>query len=130
VVTVTDPWEFTDHDGSNVFVAQMRTPVRASRGVGVSIVLDLGVAIRALASDESRYFVVELDSAAYASLMNGHQVACNLTGVSADKAAADTAPDATDWRGRFPAARAQIKRSWRGPRDGPTIRHRLWLDRC
>ena len=113
-VVVSDPWEFVDAQGSNVLIAHVRSESSANDQPGFPLLLEFPDPIKASAAEEARFFVAETHgdgSTNYARLTNGESVPCRLTGVPDMQAAGEHPFDVSAWRGRFPAALAQLKRA-------------------
>ena len=114
-VVVSDPWEFVDAEGSNVLIAYVRrAATSASHQTGFPLLLEFRDPIKASAAEGARFFVAESHGGGwteYARLTNGESVPCRLTGVPAMQALGEHPLDVSEWRGRLPAARAELKRA-------------------
>jgi hypothetical protein len=110
-VTVSDPWDFTSDDGSNVFRgATGKALTTNDNGDDFPAFLDLGTTV--LTSQGSARFFVATPTAkgagAAAALLQGEPIDCALVGITDDAAAADPVAAALAWRGGSPAARATL----------------------
>jgi hypothetical protein len=110
-VTVSDPWEFVDSSGVNVFDASVQRTASESRQPRFPLLLELSHPVKSTAAEATRLFVAETHEPSddYARLVAGHSVECRLTGVPEEQATSTEPLDVTGWRGRFPAARAQMQ---------------------
>jgi len=115
-VVVDDPWDFTDAQGSNVLNAQVRrTATSANHEPRFPLLIEFSDPITASAAEGTRFFVADTPASGrmdYARLTAGQVVMCQLTGLSDTQASGELSLDVSDWRGRFPAAGAQLKRAW------------------
>jgi hypothetical protein len=112
VVVVSDPWEFVDSEGSNVLPGDVKRAARApDHRAGFPLVLELREPIGTRAAEETCFFVAVSDGgeADYTRLMSGDEVECRLIGISESQAVGELPFDVSTWRGRFPAARAQVR---------------------
>ena len=110
-VTTSDPWEFVDATGGNVIDASvLRTSSDAGRAC-FPLLLELTHPVKSTAVEATRFFVAESHEPfeGYARLVAREAVECRLTGVSEDQATGAEPFDVSRWRGKFPAARAQLQ---------------------
>jgi hypothetical protein len=74
---------------------------------GFPALLVLDEPLRGSASRETRYFVIKgrkSDPDSWEAFRSGEQVPCSMTGISEKQAMSQTRPNASSWRGEFPAA--------------------------
>ena len=108
-VTVSDPWEFVDGTGSNVFRAHGRKTSSADGRPSFPLLLELNEPVQASAVEATALFVAESRDD-YEALQEGQVVMCRLTGVPDVQLEGADPFDVSGWRGRFPAARADLQR--------------------